>query len=618
MSDEPSLPRMPPFRAADANFSLGRKRARRNIFDVSGSRNLPVNQLLFNNSSDPAVFSSDDDPALDNYAPADSAGGANRRPWRKNRYIGTWYAQHPESTDSAFDGGDDDGHDRPGEHDEPDSHKGGQSAALALTSSPPQPRYGKKRRTFQRQFDSGVWMHPEATDENDFTMGDPEDESGTKTGISHPRLSDRLPPPAPAKTGFPPLPTQQRRVFQRVPSLAVDSAEQKARLIIHKCIEAGDDKISLIGLGLTALSNATVEPLSGLALIPDVTEGVAFEQNDPKLKIFLSNNSLTRLPGALFQLEHLTVLSVRGNGLTELPPAIGQLRNLKSLNVSFNKLRWLPAELLPLISSFGRAGYLTELLATPNHYLCPDLDSSVEDREYYKNYKKKARHVGDAPTRVARSVVQYMNSWGKTCSQFTLEPEHQTGLKLTATEKSSVQSRPPQAAADTSNSRRSRLPTLVTLALEACYRAPQLGQLPNLLPPEAPLRVRNQLEKALLLRESGGSACAVCSQSKPSPRSMIAPMTAWLEWWEFGKPDINKSSSLSTPTSENPAQGIRLSRRKDEIIMLPFISRGCSWGCLPLVEEAKEETVEEGDSEAEERPNDEGMFNLNGTTVWSS
>ncbi|CAK7228261.1 hypothetical protein SBRCBS47491_006847 [Sporothrix bragantina] len=586
MSDEPSLPRIPPSKAADAIFGPARKRVRLDLLDGSGARHLSAHQLLMNNSSDPAVFSSDDDPALDNYAPPDptgaSTGGGRLR--KKKRYVGAWFAQHPESTDSTFDGGEIDGQDR---HDE---HGGGHQMTLPLLSSPPRPRPSKKRRTFERQFDSGVWMDKEGINEEDENAEDPLEAAMAdspppgSTSSTSSQLSLAPPPAAPAQVDLPPPPPRQRRVFQRVPSLAVNSAEQKARRVIQECIEAGDDRISLMGLGLTDLSNATVEPLSGLVPIPVVTEGVAFEQKDPKLKLFLSSNNLMRLPGALFQLEHLTVLSLRGNGLTELPPAIGQLRNLKSLNVSLNKLRSLPAELLPLIRTFGKGGKLTELLVHPNPYFTPELKAE-------EAHPETIRHVGDAPTRVGRSPVHYMDSWGKTWSQFTLDPAVLGACNLIPTEDLTVTPCAPDTAttASLSLSLPSRVPTLVSLALEACYRTPQLPQLPDLLPPEAPPRLGRQLGKALLLRDSGGNTCSVCSQRQTPPRPMVTPMTAWLEWWEFGKPDVNVTYSSSDPTAgEDAAQRAPLSREKNEIEVLPFMWRGCSWGCLPRVEEVKE------------------------------
>lgn len=343
---------------------------------------------------------------------------------------------------------------------------------------------------------------------------------------------------------------------------------------------------------MTALSNATVEPLSGLVPIPVVTEGVAFEQRDPKLKLFLSSNNLMRLPGALFQLQHLTVLSLRGNGLTELPPAIGQLRNLKSLNVSLNKLQSLPAELLPLIRTYGQGGRLTELLVHPNPYFSPEEKEGDDDQE---RKREAARHVGDRPMRVARSPVHYMDSWGKTWSSFTLDPVALGACNLIPTEDVAVASVAPveDTAATTA-----RVPTLVSLALEACYRTPQLPQLPDLLPPDAPSRLARQLGKALALRDSGGSTCLPCSHGQPTLRPMVAPMTAWLEWWEFGKPDVNvtyshtaavSSTAAATELAGDAPRPVPVPLQENEIEVLPFMWRGCSWGCIPRVEVKEEE-----------------------------
>ena len=114
MAEEPSLPPLPPG-AFDQNENQTLRSFRKR---VRGNSGVP----LVSTSSDPAVFSSDDDPALDNYM-------HGRR--KKTRYVGTWFSQHPESTDSAI--GDDE-----------------------VQQSLPLPKPG--RREFKRQVDSGVWL----------------------------------------------------------------------------------------------------------------------------------------------------------------------------------------------------------------------------------------------------------------------------------------------------------------------------------------------------------------------------------------------------------------------------------------------------------------------------
>ena len=121
MDDEPELPRLPAvtWNPETQSFNNTRKRAR----GPTGAPPPPN----FSNSSDPAVFSSDDDPSVDNYVHGKH---------RKKRYVGSWYQQHPASSDSAF----------------------GEDVS---------PAPEKTQRTLQRQFDSGVWMGSDGFTEDD-------------------------------------------------------------------------------------------------------------------------------------------------------------------------------------------------------------------------------------------------------------------------------------------------------------------------------------------------------------------------------------------------------------------------------------------------------------------
>ncbi|KIJ55490.1 hypothetical protein M422DRAFT_240110 [Sphaerobolus stellatus SS14] len=66
------------------------------------------------------------------------------------------------------------------------------------------------------------------------------------------------------------------------------------------------------------------------------------------LRLFLSNNSIRKLPRELFALNSLVVLTLRKNKLTSLPPAIGQLRSLRELNIGNNRIQYLPSEIQSL------------------------------------------------------------------------------------------------------------------------------------------------------------------------------------------------------------------------------------------------------------------------------
>lgn len=145
-------------------------------------------------SSDPAIFSSDDDPALDNYQ---SHGR------RKRQYKGSWYDQQPASSDSGV--GDDTGP--------------GYPPPRRSRARPPH-----KKREFRRQLDSGVWMGTDGcvTDTDDSFELEP--------------VAARLPlaPPRPRATMLPPLSQSQ-----------CWDMEQVVRDKIRTCVDNGIEQIDL-------------------------------------------------------------------------------------------------------------------------------------------------------------------------------------------------------------------------------------------------------------------------------------------------------------------------------------------------------------------------------------
>jgi len=145
MAEELSLPRLPAvsWNAETQSFSNNPKKR------VRTRRSSAASASAFN-SSDPAVFSSDDDPALDNYIEGR----------KKRKYVGSWFRQEPVlSSDSAFE------------------------------DSQPRP-LPKSRRTFKRQLDSGVWMGSDSTD-------DGFEELQVSVQPKLPELAQPAPPPQP-------------------------------------------------------------------------------------------------------------------------------------------------------------------------------------------------------------------------------------------------------------------------------------------------------------------------------------------------------------------------------------------------------------------------------------
>ncbi|KAI1309618.1 hypothetical protein F5Y03DRAFT_67181 [Xylaria venustula] len=537
MAEEPSLPSLPKvsWDSYTQSFTNTRKR----------HRDGATAQPLFSNSSDPAVFSSDDDPHIDNYA---------NGPHRKKRYVGSWFQQMPTSSDSTF-----------GEAIEP------------------QP---KPKRTFERQWDSGVWMGSDGSveAEEDFTMD------------VEPQLEPKLP---------------ELRNPRPVPSIAPE--DMVVDDIIHKAIEEGNPDIDLSSIGATTIPDGPISRLAELVLIPSVNRDVPFEQVNPQLGIYLSRNRLTRAPGALFNLEYLTYLSLRNNKISQLPPSIGNLRNLRELNLSLNRLCYLPGELLGLLqypsalSSFHihpNPFHRPENVSPgPTRDECENVDTSLTSIPIFKSGDSKLVLFLDRPpqekiitasevsnawqmTICARSPVQYSNSRGSVLSKFHLPGEEsgdhaQSGRDdekrhvTLQTEPLSLLSTPQlQGRVSDASSKRSHVLSLFELASKSASRAAQIWDLTSYFPAQAPSSVLQTIERittqSTLNGNSGTLPCSICG------RQITTPTAQWIEWWNIAKAEHKTGEGfalepLSTNTEENA---------------IPFLKRGCSWNCVPKPMEA--------------------------------
>ncbi|TQN64799.1 CCR4-NOT transcription complex subunit 6 [Colletotrichum shisoi] len=512
MSDEPMLPSLSSsisWNAQTERFSNNPRKRRYNF------RNHSVAPPSWSNSSDPAVFSSDDDPGLDNYV-------EGRR--KKKKYVGSWFHQQPASSS--------------------DSATGEPRPAL------------RGKRTLKRDLDSGVWMGSDSTDGDDSIMM----------------------PDLPTQSRLPQLnlkPPRRRNV--------ISAEELEARERIQKCLDAGNEYIDLSTMGLKTLSDATIRPLSEFSCIPIVAEGVPFEQKDPALQLYLYRNPLIRLPGAIFDLQHLTVLSLRGCRLRELPPAIGKMRSLRTLNLAQNLLRSLPAELLRLMAA---PSSLEELLLQGNHFFqaaerphLADVETlgGSEDSELVEAWKPG--FDGVAARFAARSPVHYLDSSGFSHSEFRLDPEAvivqidrqdgEEGGASAAAPSSSAPYQSKSAGRCVASAKGSRVPSLMELALRSAYRSSDLNELPNYIP-DSLGHLQALLERAADQREVGGLTCSVCR--KP----FVAPTTQWLEWWQVC---LVESRQKEAGYAVRARPWTDLDEENDGAV--PFLRRGCSWKCGP-------------------------------------
>ncbi|KAI0487563.1 hypothetical protein F4859DRAFT_261083 [Xylaria cf. heliscus] len=535
MAEEPTLPSLPKvsWDAYTQTFTNTRKRG------------APA-QPIFSNSSDPAIFSSDDDPHLDNYV---------NGPRRKKRYVGSWFQQMPESSDSTF----------------------GETRV-------PQP---KPKRTFERQWDSGVWMGSDGSVEldEDFTV---EMEPSPESKL--PQLQN--PRPAPS----------------------MSPEEQIVQTKIDAAIEEGNPEIDLSSLGIPTIPNEPISRLAELALIPSVNKDVPFQQANPEIGLYLSNNRLTRAPGALFNLEHLTYLSLRNNQIPELPPSIGNLRNLRELNISLNRLRYLPGELLNLLKY---PSALSSLHIHPNPFYRPETglppspetggvlsdgelgddlvpssylpDGDVvyvsEDNRTAEEIRQQMLKTGSLSAwqvvLLARSVVQYSDSRGSVLSRFRLpceilsghvqsgEPGEEQQITLQTESVSALSTPHLSGRASITVSKPSRVLSLFELALKSASRAAQTWDLASYLSPQAPPCLPQSIDRIKVQSALNGNLgtlpCSTCG------RQITTPLTQWIEWWDISKwEDIMADKLTLEPLSVDANEKA-----------IPFLKRGCSWNCVP-------------------------------------
>jgi Leucine-rich repeat (LRR) protein len=148
--------------------------------------------------------------------------------------------------------------------------------------------------------------------------------------------------------------------------------EQRAIQLIEECVENGNETIDLAGFNLTSITSAMIKPLHHLIRQTNIADSEPPSEHQfcaftPSLQLFLSSNAITRIPRELFDLERLTVLSLRGNLITSIPPGASRLQDLREFNFSGNVIEILPWDLLQLYEDDCK------IVALPNPLIRPRL-----------------------------------------------------------------------------------------------------------------------------------------------------------------------------------------------------------------------------------------------------
>ena len=277
------------------------------------------------------------------------------------------------------------------------------------------------------------------------------------------------------------------------------------------------------------------------------SESRVYQPLTPALRLYLSNNLLEEVPGEVFHLHNLQVLSLRSNSLTEILPSIGELVKLKELNLGSNHLKWLPWELLGLLHA-----NLRKCMINPNPLIRP-VPSIWNPPPSQKVKSQEPRQL--EPRQVASTQIAFLDINGASIDRWPPAP-------------SSLPEHWPKLAADGEFAgpppeERTKTPSLLELVIRTCKASPKLSQFPFLVPKDYPQHLTQLLQQTWKLKEAGGKTCSVCGNE------YIIPRTEWIEWWYC----IPEQGPLGiSPKYERPSRGMD---RKP----VPLLRRGCSWAC---------------------------------------
>lgn len=278
--------------------------------------------------------------------------------------------------------------------------------------------------------------------------------------------------------------------------------------------------------------------------------GGHYQSLTPALRLYLSNNLLEEVPGEVFHLKNLQVLSLRSNNLTEILPSIGELNNLKELNLGSNQFNWLPWELLGLLHA-----NLQKCMIYPNPLLRP-LPSIWNPAPSRKSKPHEPQQ--HEPEQVASTRIAFLDINGASIRYWPPAP-------------SSLPEHWPEPQADDEflgppSEERTKTPSLLELALRACKESPQLSQFTFLIPNDYQPHLTQLLQRTWKLKEAGGINCSVCGNE------YIIPRTEWIEWWYCIPEQGWLSGSLMTGSPMNRSQAMNRTP-------VPLLRRGCSWAC---------------------------------------
>ncbi|KAF2440933.1 hypothetical protein P171DRAFT_434662 [Karstenula rhodostoma CBS 690.94] len=213
------------------------------------------------------------------------------------------------------------------------------------------PRGAPKRRQFNRNFDSGVYM-----------MSDDSEASAPASSVmSHLGFDGTSDIPS-----DPPLAPSHPDNQEGNDHTAGSMSASEARLFraVQHCLDSNMTYFSF-AFDLQDHELHHLHQLNQIITLPpgddiEVPSEGQYRSMVPEIHLNLSWNKLRYLSPTVFQLQHLTTLTLRNNCIESVPPHIKDLTSLQTLDLCYNSIRELPCELLALCAMSG-PGRLTRL-----------------------------------------------------------------------------------------------------------------------------------------------------------------------------------------------------------------------------------------------------------------
>ena len=346
-----------------------------------------------------------------------------------------------------------------------------------------QPKAEPRKRSFKRNFDSGVFMGSETSSDVDYESLVKDGEHIYASSPSVEMISSEA---------------QNKSSIQAKPVNKFSPEQQRALGSVQSCIDQGDEVIDLDRHALSSLPWPVLEPLQYFTREPPSSG--TFTALEPELQLSLKNNELTTIPSKLYGLKHLNMLSIQNNSITELSPAIRRSTKLTHLNVAMNDLHFLPWELVELTDYYE----LASMRLLPNPLFEPVINSQDSFQDpFIKGLPgfKECKYY---------SRVAYLDIRGRPVD----------GVSPSTCDKAKPL-RPCDASSRPSDQYfASKVPSLYEQALRIC--AGYTEDFSPYLSVDLPSHVMESLKAA---QELDLPQCSVCS------KRYVVPRTEWIEWW---------------------------------------------------------------------------------------